>query len=805
MKWLRLVTPLAFALIFVYAMNGRLGPLPPPGKFFSPFTGFWQNNESGTITDNEFQIAGLQGQVKILVDSNLVPHIFAGSNHDLYLAQGFIHAKHRLWQMEFQTHAAAGRISELIGEKALTYDRQQRRFGMTFAAEQSEAAMMADPMMREALLAYTAGVNAYLDQLNNAQLPVEYKLLDYKPEPWTTLKCALLLKYMTYELAGRSSDLPLTRILKAYGQSTIDSLFSGIPYLVDPIIPSGTVWDFEPLPVPSPPDRWITDVPLPEDPPSPHADNGSNNWVVNGSKTSSGFPILCGDPHLGLNLPSYWYQMQLVNKECNVTGVSLPGVPTIIIGFNERIAWSETNVDADVLDWYQVRFRNGRFDEYYVEQEWKKTIRRVEVIKVRGREDVRDTVIYTHHGPVVAQKGKILLNSDYPEGFAMRWLGHDASVELKTFLLLNRASDYTDFVEALSYFSCPAQNFAYADKENNIAIWVNGKFPLKWREQGKFLLDGSQSANDWYNWIPHQHNPHVLNPGRGFVSSANQLSTDTAYPYYINWSMDAPRRGHRINQVLEAGSQLTVKDMMALQFDNKNMTADYLLETMIAAVDESALSTLQMQQLKKLKEWNKLAEAEGVEQTVFEAWWKRLNKAIWDDEFGKEGMQYPDADIALATVKFNRNKTWIDNTSSPEAETLQVLIHQSFTDAIHDLETQYGSDTGSWIWAFVKNTHVNHLLRIPALSRNHVSTPGNLGIVNATGSTHGPSWRMIVELGEKVKAYGIYPGGQSGNAGSPFYDNMIDPWSKGLQNELLILNHADETNAALIATWNLKN
>ena len=206
MHWLRLFLPLAISLLFVYAMNSRIGALPPPGKFFSPFTGFWQNNESGVVTAEEINITGLTGIVKVVMDKNLVPHIFADNNHDLYLAQGYIHAKYRLWQMEFQTHAAAGRISELIGERALPYDRQQRRFGMAFAAECAEEAMMADPMMKEALLAYTAGVNAYLAQLKTAQLPVEYKLLDYQPEPWTTLKCALLLKYMTYELAGRSSE-----------------------------------------------------------------------------------------------------------------------------------------------------------------------------------------------------------------------------------------------------------------------------------------------------------------------------------------------------------------------------------------------------------------------------------------------------------------------------------------------------------------------------------------------------------------------------------------------------------------------
>ncbi|HUM46563.1 MAG TPA: penicillin acylase family protein, partial [Chitinophagales bacterium] len=734
-----------------------------------------------------------------------IPHIFAGNNHDLYLAQGYIHAKYRLWQMEFQTHAAAGRISEIIGEKALPYDRQQRRFGMVFAAENAEATMMADPLMKEAATAYTEGVNAYINTLDPKNLPIEYKLLDYQPEQWTTLKCALLLKYMTYDLAGGSSDLAVTNVLKQYGQTVIDSLFTSHPYVNDPIIPVGTAWDFTPLAIPPAPQQWIADVPSPPFDHTPNPDNGSNNWAVGGSRTASGYPILCGDPHLGLNLPSLWYQMQLVSPDCNVSGVSLPGVPTIIIGFNDRIAWSETNVDADVLDWYSVKFKDSSHNEYFYNNDWKKTTMRKEVIKVRGSKDIVDTVVYTHHGPVVTMGDQPLLRDDFPEGFAMRWLGHDGSAELNTFLLLNRGKNYDDYVKAMSYFECPAQNFIYADADNNIAIWVNGKFPLKWKDQGKFLMDGSKPENDWQGWLPHDHDPHVKNPVRGFVSSANQLSTDATYPYYINWQMDAPMRGHRINQQLESMNKVTTENMRALQFDNKNMVADFVRSEMISAINQASLSDLQKQQLQLLMNWDGMADAGSIEQTVFNQWWKYLKIAIWNDEFGKEGFDYPDTDISLQTVKYNINKNWIDNINTPEKESLSQLINQSFIDAIDTLGKTYGTDTKNWQWAEVKNTHINHLLRIPALSRTQVITPGNSGIVNASGYDHGPSWRMIVELGKQPKAFGIYPGGQSGNPGSPFYENLIDPWSKGEQHEILILHDENEKDSNILTTITLKN
>ena len=806
MKWLRSIFLALLCILYCSVLSRRMGAVPPLGKLLSPFTGFWQNNESGELTDTDISIPGLIAPVKVVMDDNLVPHLFARNNHDLYLAQGYIHARYRLWQMEFQTHAAAGRISEIVGARALPYDRQQRRFGMVYAAEHAEAAMQDDPVMKEAVTAYTEGVNAFIKSLSANELPIEYKLLDYRPEPWTTLKCALLLKYMTYDLAGGSSDLAVTNVLKQFGQAAVDSLFSGRPYLNEPIIPAETPWDFVPLKLPAPlePEQEAA-ISIANFDHTPNPANGSNNWAVNGTKTASGYPILCGDPHLGLNLPSIWYQMQLISPDCNATGVTLPGVPTVIIGFNDHIAWSETNVDADILDWYSVKFRDDSHLEYFYDNTWKKTDVRKEVIKVRGEADVIDTVYYTHHGPVVAMGDKKLMRSNFPVGYAMRWLGHDRSEELNTFLLLDRAQNYNDYVKAMSYFHCPAQNFIYADTENNIAVWVDGKFPLKWKNQGKFLMDGSEAGNDWQGWIPFEQDPHVKNPARGFVSSANQVSADSSYPYYINWQMDAPMRAHRINQQLAAMNNITAEDMRTLQYDNKNMVADFVLDEMIAGVDESALDKLQKQQLLLLRHWDQMAGAGSIEQTVFNTWWSNLKQAIWHDEFGKEGFEYPGTDISLQTVKYNINKKWIDDKNTVPEELLQQLIHQSFVSTIDSLVKNYGADTKHWQWGKVKNTHISHLLHIGAFSRIPVITPGNSGIVNATGYDHGPSWRMIIELGKVIKAYGIYPGGQSGNPGSPFYENMIDPWSKGLQNELIILHSPSEKNEHIAATLTLRN
>src|SRR6185312_2651879 len=290
---------------------------------------------------------------------------------------------------------------------------------------------------------------------------------------------------------------------------------------------------------------------------------GSNNWAIAGSRSANGYPILANDPHLNLTFPSIWYQVQLSSPTSNVYGVSLPGAPCVIIGYNQNISWGVTNVDADVLDWYQVKFKDNSKNEYWYNNQWNKTTRKIEVINIKGQKPSVDTVIYTIHGPIVYDKEaqKKDGRDNVPVGDALRWIAHDESDDFKTFYLLNRGKNYDDYRKALTYFTAPAQNFIFADKEKDIAITPNGKMPLKFPEQGKYILDGSDPANDWQGWIPPEQNPTVKNPPRGFVSSANQSSTDPSYPYYINWRFELYDRGKRINDLLSTMKNATIDTM----------------------------------------------------------------------------------------------------------------------------------------------------------------------------------------------------------------------------------------------------
>ena len=798
----------AAAIGLIIALNTKFGTVPPFGKLLNPFTGFWQNAEGATqlLDSKEMAAQGCKQEVRILLDSNAVPHIFAQNNHDLYWAQGYVTASNRLWQMEFLTHVASGRISEVVGDIAVEYDRYQRRIGMVDGAKASLEAMLADPVTKEAVTAYAEGVNAYITSLNDARLPIEYKILDYKPEAWTPLKTALLLKLMAYDLAGYSDDLYMTNILNKYGKAVVDSLFPNYPHHAEPIIPAGTKWDFEPLPQPPvPPSATQASLSSPFIKENPSHDLGSNNWAVNGRKTLTGLPILANDPHLQLNLPSIWYQVQLVSPDVNAYGASLPGAPSVISGFNQNIAWGVTNVYADVMDWYDIRFKDNTLSEYWHDGQWKKVTKKIETIIVRGKETRLDTILYTHHGPIAYTRKSDKVFKDYtPRGHALRWLAHDKANELMTFHQLNRAANYDQYVQALSSYGCPAQNFVFASNQNDIALWCNGKYPLKWKEQGKFLLDGSNPQHEWQSYLPHAHSPHVKNPPRNFVSSANQHSTDSTYPYYLQWEYSQYERGRRINERLEAMQNISPDSMRMLQNDNFNVAARNVLPSLLANIDSSALKTdLEKKAFRTIAQWNMYANPAEIGATIYDRWWNILLDKLWADDFGAD-MRYPSRDQTIFMIKNQPNSHWFDNSKTPKVrETLRQQVQMSFVKAVAELEEKQGEWGEKWQWVNFKSTDILHIAKIPGFNRNDLPIGGGSGIVNATGPRNGASWRMVVALGTTPQAMGIYPGGQSGNPGSPFYDNMINTWAKGELKPLLYLSKP-EANAAVKGEIKLK-
>jgi penicillin amidase len=781
MKYISFFFVLALTVGLGVIVSIPLGKIPPLAPLLDPFHGFWPNSQSeDELAQKELKLFYLTAPVTVVYDQHLIPHIFADNETDLYRAQGYVTAQHRLWQMDFQTMAAAGRISEIVGPVALDLDRITRRKGLAYGAELGLKHLQEnDPQTYSLAEAYADGVNQYIDQLDAAQLPVEYKILNYRPEHWSAFKSLLLLKYMSDMLVG-DRDLEYSNLRKILGQEMLDKLFPAYPSQLDPVIESGKRWEFEALAISKPDSIQYPADPLVIDPlPQPAEGAGSNNWAVSGSKTKNGKPILANDPHLGLNLPSLWYSMQLTTPKHSAKGATLPGALGIISGFNENIAWGVTNATKDARDWYKITFQDDTRKAYKYGDEWKKTDFRIEEIKINGQDAFLDTVVYTHYGPVVYDRS---FGSDRQDvNFALKWTVHMGSNEQKTFMELNKAKNHTDYNEALNYYVAPAQNFVFASKSGDIAMRIQGKFPLKWEGQGKFFMDGADPQMEWQGYIPNEHNPSTLNPERGFVSSANQHPTDQTYPYYVFDNSYEHYRNRRLNGKLSEMFTITVDDMKALQFDDYYTLASEALPVLMNLLTDSTITDPRGREyLAELKSWDFYADPNQKAPTLFYIWWNETHQNIWKEwkEFGAPVVT-PNNFRTVELLKNEADSSLFDLKKTEQVERAKDHVKAGFDMMLAKMK-KWETEEGDYAWATYKKTSIQHLVpQFSSFSVKNVYTGGGSGILNATSGRNGASWRLVVELGEEMNAYGIYPGGQSGNPGSKFYSNFIPIWANG--------------------------
>lgn len=805
LRVIALFISLAITGTLIYYLNTRLmigdKEAPAFGKFLSPQHGFWQNAEAADedFSDN-LSFKNLTGKVDVYLDERLVPHIFAENENDVYFVQGYLHAKFRLWQMELQTMFAAGRVSEIVGDVAANHDREFRRLGMVYAAENSLKQMEDDPEIKAECDAYTAGVNAYIENLPESKLPIEYKLLGYKPEKWSNFKTALFLKYMSYDLAAHENDFELTNAQSFFSAADFNKLFPPIQDSLDPIIPRGTKYAAPkiPLKIPATADSlyFKKDTVSVEELTKPDRNNGSNNWAVRGSKTKSGAPILCNDPHLGLNLPSVWIEMQLSTPNFNAYGASFPGAPSIIIGFNDNCAFGFTNGGRDVRDYYEIRFKDESRKEYWFNNEWKPSTFRYEEIKIKGKPTIIDTVVYTLFGPVMYDKAFGGKRSTSNKNYAVTWSAHNPSDELMLFHILNRAKDYTDYNKAITNLHTPGQNCVFACKNGDIALRTQGEFPAKWEGQGDFIMPGTDSSYMWQYMIPQDEVPFQYNPERGFVSSANQRPTDTAYHYYLGRDYPSPR-GKIINRLLTEMQNITPKDMMMLQTNNYNIFGEMALPIFTKNIDITKLSATEKKYYDLLQGWNLRNDKDSKGATVFELTWKNFYDTVYADEYAgaPQPIKYPFESTLLEGVLKDSAYSYLDDIKTPQKETLADITTEAFKTAVIALAK--ADAEGKLEWAKYKSTHINHLLKLAPFSRENLDIGGGTNIINATKSDHGPSWRMIVSLTAKTEAYGVYPGGQNGNPGSKYYDNFINKWVDGAYYQLWLMTKTEQNDARI--------
>ncbi len=765
------------SLVIIARLNGSISffakGIPPLGKILDPINGFWHYEEF----NKNVLLSGKTGDIIIKYDKLRVPHIYAKSETDLLFGQGYTEARDRLFQMEFIASAASGRLSEWFGDRTINLDVQRRMSGITTGAERTMKSWLSNDESKNLISAYVEGVNHYIRSLSPEQYPIEYKLFNKEPEEWSSLSTAFIFKYMADILAGRNDDIEMTNMRILLGEEFFKKLYMETEQDDNPIIPSEKKYDFDSIygskiHLDQEYDQIIYKAKSKKRP----RGVGSNNWAISGEKSTSGFPILCNDPHLSLSLPSIWYEQNLITPEFNAYGVSFPGIPAIMIGFNEDIAWGETNVGHDVEDLFVIKWANEEKTQYWLDDTKRNVDLKEETIKIRGRKDSIVNVKYTYWGPVIHE------SKSGNQDLAKRWLVLDTPdpKEGLTFIKGMQCKDYQCYREATGYFDTPAQNFLFAARDGDIALRINGKLPAKHNEDGRYVEYGDHTSYDWTDFIPRHQNPQIHNPKQAYVFSANQRSTDTTYPYYYTGLFER-YRNRIIDSLLRTKERFDVNDFKKMQMNNYSVKAEDFIHLLLAKLSEYSSHKY----YKELESWDMNYQAGTIAPSLFEILMKKIRYNTWDEisEYRDTmAVAYPPYYVLLDLLENNSHHPFFDKLYTNEKETADDIVKLSFQEMIEKAD-QLEIDN-KLEWGSYQQNNIPHLTRIPAFGKYDLKLNGCADAINAQRYSFGPSWRMIVHLNEKLEAYGTFPGGQSGDPRSHNYMNLIQEWKEGSYHPL---------------------
>jgi penicillin G amidase len=793
------------AMMFVCARGVPSAGIPPVGPLLDPVQGAAASARDGDLPLNESRnISGLSADTRVLFDDRGVPHVFAGNTQDAYRALGYAVARDRLFQMELTYRAASGTLTELAGARALPLDREARQLGLGWAAERKWAAMDSSSEGHRAMRAFADGVNAYRASVTTASMPIEYKLLGTTPMPrWEPKYSVYLLMRMALTLAHDPEDLRRTRAAALVGREAANALFPRNNPIQEPIqpVPGRTApreaWAA--LPAPGAPD---TSLLVPAKAASllehtalnmPGAEEtgdalGSNNWAIAPQRTASGGALLSGDPHLDLSLPSIWYEAHLVVKDSlDVYGVTFPGAPTIVIGFNQNVAWTFTNTGGDVSDYFLEEVDDAKApNRYKLDGQWQPLTRRVEAFRTASGDTIAtDTVFLTHRGPMARENGRYL---------SFRWTAHDPSNELDGFVAASRTNSVAQWQAAMLPYKSPTQNMLVADRSGTIALRSYGVYPARPNgEEGSYVRDGRSRASDWTGTLPLDEIPQVTNPAQGFIVSANQQPFDPAVvPRYIGGNWPDPWRALRINELLRADDKVTPERVRQMHTDPLNVRARMLAPYFVRAAERSGNATLGLA-AKMLRDWDYRYTLDTQVPVLFEAAMRRAVRNTWDELVpadGKNAVATPPSVVLLELMRDSTSAWWDDRRTAGTTETRDAVLSDALQSAYDSLTLALGPVSPRWAWRSTGGINVHHLINLPGFNRDHLPVTSGYGTVapasGATGS-HGASWRMVVELTkDRRTAWAIYPGGQSGNPASRRYDDRLEKWRTGQLDSLLV-------------------
>lgn len=743
--------------------------------------------------DGTQQVPGISGPVTVTRDAHGVPTIEASTLDDLLLAQGYVTAQDRLWQMDTMRRFAAGELSEILGPDFIKHDREQRILGMRVAAHKIvEAASSSDRAYFET---YAHGVNAYIES-HHDRLPIEFRILHYAPRPWTPEDSALIAAQMVKDLNLYHSDIALVRekILAKPGPELTADLYvnsswrdrpptQARPTLEDNsdddsdsgVDSSVTNLDVTVLP-PTPPPELESDPPMVV---------GSNNWVVSGEHTVTGKPLLSNDMHLGHQMPNLWYEAHLRCGDFDVAGVTLPGAPYVIVGHNQRIAWGFTNVGPTVNDIYVETFNPD--GQYLTPAGWKQPEHRSEIIHVKGKPDVIVDVVVTRHGPIVTE-----LAPGETRKLALRWTLYDG---IRNSLFdVDAAQNWEQFRRAFSQFEAPGQNVVYADVDGNIGYQATGKVPIRASGDGSLPENGSDDAHEWTGYIPFEKLPSVYNPPSGIIATANGRIAPDGYPYSISTEWEAPWRTARIYRVLESGKKFSAADMLALQTDTYSEADRFFAERFVYAVDHAKSPSPRTKQAAELmRGWDGRMTADSPAPTLAYRARGELMRLLLEPKLGMapKAEQQPQTTLSWKSYRWAMQSVWLENVLSHQPKRWLPETYASYDEllsaAVQAAVSGAGAprDLNSWKWGAFNAVEIQHpiLGRIPLLQRwtgpGEQPQSGSGYTVKAVTRSHGPSERMTVDLSDLDHSTLNLVTGEAGNFLSPYYMDQWKAWYEG--------------------------
>lgn len=792
--------------------------------------------ETGTI-----KVHGLKEKVEVFRDRWGVPHIYADNQHDLFMAQGYIHAQDRFWQMDYWRHIGSGRLAEMFGKSQVDTDKFLRTLGWSRVAQQELA--QTDPNTIAILQAYAEGVNAYLSDRHTSELSLEHNVLkllnlNYQPEPWQPKDTLTWVKVMAWDLStSLEAEIQYTILRKTLTPVQVSELFPLYPNNRPIIVPKPniTVRTSSALPVShalvpalSPDLKLIAkqlnalNALL-----GPSGDGvGSNSWVIAGQRTATGKPILANDPHLGIQMPSIWYEVGLhctaKGPACpyEVNGFSFAGMPGVIIGHNDRITWGFTNVDPDVADLYVEKINPNNPNQYQVNGKWVDMKLIKENIQIAGGRSVPLTVRYTRNGPIISNtyqdlknfssKAGVSLPKDY--ALALRWTALEPANTFRAIWKMNLAHDWKEFRAAARDFDVPAQNLVYADVNGNIGYQMTGKIPVRRSGDGRCPVSGWNGDRQWKGYIPYNQIPFVFNPPEGYIVTANNAVVGLNYPYLITKDWDYGYRALRIIEMIsKPTTPISLAAIQQMQGDNKNLNA----ATLVPILLQIPLTDTRLESARSLlSTWDFQQNADSAAPALFETFWKHLLADTFSDKLPKDYLPkggHRWFEVVSRLVQ-QPDSPWWDNKTTSATENRDQIFLQAFAKAVDELERTQGIDKKRWRWGNVhtatfRNASLGQsgITPIEALfNRGPFSTSGGSSIVNATAwdatksfeVTGLPSLRMIVDLNNLQNSLSIHTTGQSGHAFHPHYDDMIKPWQKMQYHSMLWKRKAVDANTS---------